>query len=155
MEEERRRAAVERARSRLSAGDDLDTVLATLRATGLSDLQCVHAVHDLLDVSLGRARALVHLSPAVAGDRDGNDAGPESLVGALDEVNRIAALQGGGPVDGPVGDSAQRLGDFRAALALALGMVVTERDPAGRAVLVVPTDGEILDEVRRLRGLCS
>jgi hypothetical protein len=53
MEEERYRAAVDRARVRLSAGDDLDSVLATLRADGLSENRCINAVHELLGVNFG------------------------------------------------------------------------------------------------------
>jgi hypothetical protein len=87
---------------------------------------------------------LVYLSPVFAGRGDENDAVPGSLVGALNEVNKTAGL---------VGDPAQQLGDFRAALALALRMVVAEPDPNGRTMLIVPTDGEILGEVRRLRKL--
>ncbi len=127
-----------------------------MRADGLSEVQCINAVHELLDVNLGRARALVYLSPAFIDRRDVNDAVPESVVGALREVNEIAqrniALEVGDPAYDLVAGPAQQLGDFRAALALALGMVADE-SAAGRTVLIVPTDGEIIDEVRRLRKL--
>lgn len=146
MKEARYRAAVDRARAHLGAGDDLDSVLAMLRADGLSEIGCINAVHELLGVNIGRARALVYRSPVFAGRSDENDALPESLVGALNEVNKVAGL---------VGDPAQQLGDFRAALTLVLRMVATERDPTGRTVLIVPTDSEILDEVRRLRELAN
>ncbi len=156
MEEERYRAAVDDARAHLGAGSGLDSVLAAMRSDGLSAIHCINAVHDLLDVNLGRARALVYLSPAFADRPDVNDAVPESVVGALREVNEIAqrkiALEIGGQPDELVGGPGQQLGDFRAALALTLGMVITE-GTAGCTVLIVPTDGEILDEVRRLREL--
>ena len=58
--------------------------------TGLSEIDCINAVHELLDVNLGRARALVYLSPAFADRRDVNDVVPDSVVGALGEVNEIA-----------------------------------------------------------------
>ncbi|MFG3697065.1 hypothetical protein ACGF5C_03975 [Micromonospora sp. NPDC047620] len=157
MQEERYRAAVNRARGHLSAGGRLNSVLATLRADGLSEIECIEAIRELLDVHIGRARALVYLSPAFAGRRDEKGAGPESLIGALQEVNEIAQRSGLAQVAGSAtelaGDPEQQLGDLRAALALALDMVVVERDSADRRVLIVPTDGEILDEVRRLRGL--
>ncbi|MFU8851618.1 hypothetical protein ACNAW0_11645 [Micromonospora sp. SL1-18] len=157
MQEERYRAAVDRARGHLSAGGRPNSVLATLRAGGLSEIECIDAVRELLDVNIGRARALVYLSPAFAGRWDEEGGGPESLVGALQEVNEIAQRSGLAHVAGSAtelaGDPEQQLGDLRAALALALDMVVVERDSADRRVLIVPTDGEILDEVRRLRGL--
>ena len=149
MEEERYRAAVDDARAHLGAGGDLDSVLADMRTDGLSEIHCINAVHELLGVNLGRARAMVYLSPAFA-DRRVRD----SVVGALREVNEIAqrniTLEIGGPEDELVGGPAQQLGDFRAAMALHLGMVEAE-GTAERTVLVVPTDGEIIDEVRRLR----
>lgn len=155
MEEERYRAAVDDARANLGAGSDLDSVLAAMRAEGLTEIQCIRAVHELLDVSLGRARAMVYLSPAFADRLDAN-AARESVVGALREVNEIAqrniALEVAGPVHELIGGPARQLGDFRAALAVTLGMVVDE-GTAGRTVLIVPTDGEIIDEVRRLRQL--
>ncbi|MFD0782923.1 hypothetical protein ACFQZ8_03130 [Micromonospora azadirachtae] len=150
MQEERYRAAVDRARGHLSAGGRLNSVLATLRADGLSEAECIDAVHELLDVNIGRARALVYLSPAFAGRSDEKGTRPESLIGALQEVNEIAHRSGVAQV--AAGDPAQQLGDLRAALALALEMVLVERDSADRKVLVVPTDGEIVDEVRRLRA---
>jgi hypothetical protein len=120
----------------------------------LSEIHCINAVHELLDVNLGRARALVYLSPSFAD----HDAAPESVVGALREVNEIAqrniALEVGGLAHEHVGGPAQQLGDFRAALALTLGMVVDE-GTARRTVLIVLTDGEIIDEVRRLRELVA
>jgi hypothetical protein len=102
VEEERYRAAVDEARAQLGAGSDLDSVLAVMRADGLSEIHCINAVHELLDVNLGRARALVYLSPAFADRRDVKETVPESVVGALREVNEIAhrniALEVGGPV---------------------------------------------------------
>ncbi len=83
MDEERYRAAVDDARAHIGAGNDLDSVLSALRADGLSEIQCISAVHELLDVNLGRARALVYLSPAFADRPHLNDAAPESVVGAL------------------------------------------------------------------------
>ena len=81
---------------------------------------------------------------------------PDSLIGALQEVNEIAQRSGLAQVAGLAtelaGGPEQQLGDLRAALALALDMVVVVRDSAGREVLIVPADGEILDEVRRLQG---
>ena len=61
----------------------------------------------------------------------------ESLVGALRARN--AAIPG---------DPEQQLGDLRAALALTLGLVGRDRD--GR--LLVPTDTELMAEIRRLTG---
>ncbi|MET8548936.1 hypothetical protein [Micromonospora zamorensis] len=146
MTEERHRAAVDRATARLRAGDDFDSVLASLRSDGLDEIQCVKAVQELLGVDLHRARVLVYLSPVFAGRTDEAGAVPGSLVGAFEEANKIV---------GVVGNPAQQLGDFRAALALALGMVVAERNLDGAAVLTVPTDGGILSEVRRLRELSN
>jgi hypothetical protein len=86
VEKERYRATVDDAKAHLDAGSDLDSALAAMRANGLSEIHCINAVHELLDVNLGRARALVYLSPTFADD----DAAPESVVGALREVNEIA-----------------------------------------------------------------
>lgn len=94
MEEERHRAAVDRARVRLSAGDDLDSVLATLRADGLSENRCINAVHELLGVNFGRARALVYLSPVFAGRGDENDAVPEASSVRSTRSTRPQVLSG-------------------------------------------------------------
>ena len=61
----------------------------------------------------------------------------ESLVGALRRRNA-----------GMPGEPDQQLGDLRAALALTLRLV--RRDPEGR--LLVPSDTEIMHEIRRLMG---
>jgi hypothetical protein len=75
VEKERYRAAVDNAKAHLDAGSDLDSALAAMRANGLSEIHCINAVHELLDVDLGRASALVYLSPTFAD----HDAAPEVM----------------------------------------------------------------------------
>ncbi|MFI7604487.1 hypothetical protein ACIBTV_05120 [Micromonospora sp. NPDC049366] len=142
---------VDRARERLNAGEGLDSVLASLRNDdGLSAIECVAVLCDVLDVGIGRARAVVRLSSALA---DEKDADRESLVGALHEVNEVVRLRAGDA--DTIGEPAEQLGDLRAALVVALGMVAVERGPTGRTALVVPTDREILEEVGALRRRSS
>lgn len=76
----------------------------------------------------------------------------DSLVGALSQAN--GNLKDQYP-SGVVGGPETELGDLRAALALALHMVASHTDAAGRTRLSVPTDGEIVAEVRRLRRLAD
>ena len=54
MEEELYRAAVDDARAHLGVGTALDSVISAMGAGGLTEIQCISAVHELLDVSLGR-----------------------------------------------------------------------------------------------------
>ncbi len=49
MEDERYRAAADDARANLAIGGDLESVLAAMRAEGLSEIHCINAVHELLD----------------------------------------------------------------------------------------------------------
>jgi hypothetical protein len=62
------------ARRWLGEGDDLQTVLARLRAAGLGVIPCIRVVREVLEVSLGHAKALVHFSPAFVDQRAANEA---------------------------------------------------------------------------------
>jgi ribosomal protein L7/L12 len=147
MDEERRRDAVRVVRERLDAGDELESVIATLRADGLTEIPCIRVIREALGVDLAEAKRLVMYSPAFADRREATEALQESLVGALREINEIEAPDQGGP--------ARELGDFRAALAVTLRMIRREPGPQGLTALSVPTDGEIVREVRRLRELAD
>ncbi len=55
--------------------------------------------------------------------------------------------------DQDVTDPARDLADLRAALAATLRLVQRAPGPAGLTVLSVPSDRELIDEVRRIRQL--
>ncbi len=139
------------ARQRIGSGDDLEDVLAALRAAGLGEISCIKVIRELFGVSLGHAKALVHFSAAFADRREANEALQDSLVDSLREINEINEIEQGEDV---VHEGVERqLGDLRAALALTLRMVRGELGPEGFTLLSVPTDGEMIREVRRLRDL--
>ncbi len=52
-------------------------------------------------------------------------------------------------------DPARELAELRAWLTTAVRMTVREPGPEGLTVLTVPSDGELIAEVRRLRGLAD
>jgi hypothetical protein len=54
-----------------------------------------------------------------------------------------------------VSDPARELADLRAWLTTALRMAHREPGPEGLTVLTVPSDRELIDEVRRLRALAD
>jgi hypothetical protein len=145
--------AVADARTRLAAGEDLDLVIADMREKGMSEIPCIKAVRELLGVSLGRAKTLVHFSPAFADRREVGDAFQESLVGALQEINEIEVIIHDQVPE--VGDPARQLGDLRAALAITLKMIKREPGPEGLTMLSLPTDGEMIREIHRLRDLAE
>jgi hypothetical protein len=54
-----------------------------------------------------------------------------------------------------VGGPTRQLGDLRAALAFTLKMIKDERGPHGLTMLNVPTDGEMIREIHRLRDIAE
>jgi hypothetical protein len=81
--DERYEEAVRAVRRGLGDGDDLQTVLARLRDSGLGVIPCIRVMREVLGVSLGHAKALVHFSPAFADQRTANEALHDSLIDAI------------------------------------------------------------------------
>ena len=70
----------------IHANGSLDRACAHLRARGLSKVESIAVMAQALDVELTDAKRLVHLSPAWADRRAGDEELHDRLEEALDEI---------------------------------------------------------------------
>ena len=138
---------------RVSAGDDLEEVLASLRSQGVSQIHCIMVVRGGTELSLAEAKRVVHESRAFADVRQQNEAVHRDLTEGLVQAAETMEAARDGAMHEP--EPARELGELRAWLTVTLRLAHRTPGPAGLTVISVPSDRELIDEVQRLRELAD
>jgi hypothetical protein len=136
-------------RTRLAnAGTNLNALLPYMKNEGLSILQAVRAVYEVLG-RLDIAKTFTATSTAYRDDLETHEAFRRELVEPLGGTENERR-----PPE-PSMTAERELAELRAALAVTLRLLHRAPGPQGLTLLNVPSDREIIDEAVRLRDLAE
>ena len=80
------------ARQMLETGQDLETILRSLRQNGCTQVDCIRIVMDLNDSTLEEANSLVHYSKAWEDMRERTEKVHNAFIDCLEELQNDSGL---------------------------------------------------------------